>query len=466
MDNFCSCLPHHLSKNPSKSATASRSRGGLFRRFILPQILITAAAGTVGLLWEASQQRKLDRERMAEVATANARFLEQVKVPRSRLMAENLSVITGSRVGFFLPDEGLVEGRGWSSQDRSIARLAKEREHEIVVEHPLRALCQPITDRRGSIVVIEPSRPLLAFSSNFSFVPLLGITIVAITAAFLIARSVVGPLQKLAHSVFSASANHEMSLPGSLTGRQDEIGILARTLVEERDALLNEQQLRRHAEKMALLGQLATSLAHEIKNPAAAIIMHAKSLEEQGTGPEGTFIREDGEHITSLVNQWLFVARPEPPRVSETDLVPLLRSLKDKLGSLLEFHRCRLELIVPDRLSIDGDAQRIEQTFRNLIDNAVKAMPRGGTIRVELARRGSGGIEFSVSDEGPGFSESALRHFGETFYSEREGGMGLGLALAKGVVESHGGRLSAENLPGGGARVNGTMDRDRTTAHD
>ena len=455
-----------MNDKPSRPTAVSRSKGGLFRRFILPQILITAAAGTVGLLWEASQQRKLDQQRMREVATANANFLEQVKIPRSRHMAENLSVITGSRVGFFLPGEGLVEGWDWSPEERSIALLAKEREHEIVLRNKLRALCQPIPDGRGSIVVIEPARPLLAFSTNFSVVPLLGITVVAIAAAFLIARTVVGPLQKLASSIFSASADHEMHLPDQLTRRQDEIGILARTLVDERDALLNEQQLRRHAEKMALLGQLATSLAHEIKNPAAAIIMHAKALEDRDSSIEGKLIREDGEHITSLVNQWLFVARPSPPRVSETDLVALLQSLKNKLGALLEFHRCRLDLVVPDRLSIECDSQRVEQAVRNLVDNAVKAMPRGGTIRVELSRGGTDGVAFAVSDEGPGFSEDALRHFGETFYSEREGGMGLGLALAKGVVESHGGSLTVRNLPGGGARVSGTMSDAPGPQHD
>ncbi|MCH7228329.1 sensor histidine kinase [Haloferula sp. A504] len=443
--------------NPPQSNAHPRSRGGLFRRFILPQILITAAAGTVGLLWEASQQRELDRKRMTEVATANATFLEQVKVPRSRHMAENLSVITGSRVGFFLPEQGLVEGWNWSAGERAIAELARQQEPRMVSQSKLRALCRPIADGRGSIVVIEPARPLFASSRSLSVIPLLGITLVAIAAAFLIARSVVGPLQKLAAAIASASAETKMQLPAPLTRRKDEIGILAHTLVEERDALLEEQKLRRDAEKMALLGQLATSLAHEIKNPAAAIIMHAKALEDRGAEPEGRLIREDGEHITSLVNQWLFVARPEPPRSSTTDLVTLIHSLKNKLRGLLEFHDCRLDIVAPPGLPIACDSQRIEQAFRNLIDNAIKAMPKGGTVIIELTKKETGNIAFTVSDEGSGFSEDALAHFGETFYSEREGGMGLGLALAKGVIEAHGGSLSARNHAAGGALISGTL---------
>ena len=334
----------------------------------------------------------------------------------------------------------------------------------MVTSGGLRALCHPIADGRGAIVVIEATGPMLAFFTNFTVIPLLSMTLVAITAAFLIARSVVGPLQRLANSITSDSADAEMLLSTRLTGRHDEIGILARTLVEERSALLEEQQLRRNAEKMALLGQLATSLAHEIKNPAAAIIMHAKALENQGRGPEGTLIRQDGEHITSLVNQWLFVAKPEPPRSSKSDLVTLLRSLSDKLHALLAFNRCELELVASESLPFHGDSQRIEQALRNLIDNAVKAMPTGGKITVTLSETDSGGIEFTIVDEGSGFSESAFEHFGETFYSEREGGMGLGLALAKGVIESHGGTLSAHNLAEGGACLTGTLRKSSSSS--
>ncbi|WP_338685763.1 HAMP domain-containing sensor histidine kinase [Haloferula helveola] len=446
-----------MSSEAPETGSPARSKGGLFRRFILPQILIAIAAGTLGFLWEAAQQRKLDQERMADVADANAVFLQRVKVPRTRHMANHLSVITDSKVGFFLDEEGLVEGWDWTPDERAIALLAKEREPEIVAENRLQALCRPIADGRGTIVVIQPSRPLLALTGNFSLIPLLGMTLLAVTAAFFIARSVVRPLHLLATSVFGSRSEEEMDLPLHLTRRNDEIGVLARTLVSERASLLDEQERRRNAEKMALLGQLATSLAHEIKNPAAAIIMHARAVESRDNGPEGKLIREDSEQITSLVNQWLFVAKPDAPRTSETDLVKILHGLREKLLPILEFNRCELELDTPDSLTVRCDAQRVELAFRNLIDNAIKAMPTGGRITVALARSDSGSVAFSITDEGTGFSENALRRFGETFYSEREGGMGLGLALAKGVFEAQGGELRVSNRPQGGACVSGNL---------
>jgi len=447
-----------LSIRPPFVKSDPKSRGGLFRRFILPQVVIAIAAGTLGLLWAAAQQRNQDHERMANVAAANAVFLENLKLPRSRQMAENLSVVTSSKVGFFMPDQGLVEGRGWSEDERAAALLAHDNPSQIAVSRGFNALVRPIADGRGSIVVIEPVGPLITFSKDSSVIPLLGMTLLAVAAAFLIARSVVRPLQKLATNIFSAPSEKEMILPDHLTRRHDEIGILARTLVEERNALLDEQERRRSSEKMALLGHLATSLAHEIKNPAAAIIMHAKALEDHAKNPAGKLIREEGEHIISLVNQWLFVAKPQPPRNSESDLTKLLRTLKGKLHPLLKFHRCTLDLQLPESLSISCDSQRIEQVSRNLIDNAIKAMPCGGTITLELKKLDDDRAEFTLTDEGAGFSQMALEHFGETFYSEREGGMGLGLALATGVIKAHGGTLSADNQSRGGARITGTLN--------
>lgn len=426
--------------------------------------MIAVAAGGLGLFWAATEQRAEDRARLTNVATSNALFLENLSIPRSRKLADSLTEVAGSKVGFFLPDQSLVEGRGWTENERTAALLARQSEPQIAVAGRSHALVRAIADGTGSIVVVEPVGPFLPLSTTSPVIPLLGMTLLAVAAAFLIARSVVRPLQNLASGIYSSPSEEGIELPPGLTQRHDEIGVLARTLVQERSALLEEQELRRNSEKMALLGQLATSLAHEIKNPAAAIILHAKLLEESQDGPEGRIIREEGEHITSLVNQWLFVARPRPPRSSNCDLSALLRSLADRMAPLLDFQNCRLQLDLPESLVISCDSQRIEQVFRNLIDNAIKAMPSGGIIHMQLSSADDGGAQFTITDEGDGFSVTALSRFGETFYSEREGGMGLGLALATGVIRAHGGTLAATNLTQGGACVTGTLSRRSTTA--
>ena len=101
---------------------------------------------------------------------------------------------------------------------------------------------------------------------------------------------------------------------------------------------------------------------------------------------------------------------------------------------------------------VEVDGPRIEQVVRNLLINAVQAMPEGGTISVEV-RDEAGGVVLGVGDEGRGFSREALGRWSEPFFSEREGGMGLGLTLAVEVMSGHGGRVEVSNRPEGGARV-------------
>lgn len=450
-----------LSVNSSTKRSISQGQGGLFRRFVLPQILIAITAGFLGLLWAASHQKKLDEEQMTGVAEANALFLEQMRLPLTGKMAENLSIVTNTKVVF--ESSELTDGTSFvgmdelSGEEASAAKAAIERAPDIVTISGYTALSRDIGDDRGRMIVIKPATPWLAFSKSTLVLPLLGMTLLAVAAAFFIARSVVRPLQNLASTAFASSDEAEINMPAHLMERHDEIGILARTLAKERNALLSEQELRRNSEKMALLGQLATSLAHEIKNPAAAIIMHAKSLEQNGVEPEGRLIREDGENITSLVNQWLFVAKPNAPRKSNNDIIQILKSLKERLEPLMQYNQVSLEIVGPESIQLNCDSQRIQQAFRNLIDNAIKAMPNGGAITIEISEKEGGSIEFVIADEGVGFSDEALRNFGETFYSEREGGMGLGLALAKGVFEAHGGELSARNKQDGGACISGAI---------
>ena len=106
--------------------------------------------------------------------------------------------------------------------------------------------------------------------------------------------------------------------------------------------------------------------------------------------------------------------------------------------------------IAPDwsKHEVRGDKERLRQELCNLLLNAIQSMAHGGEVKLRLL---PGLLE--VEDQGCGFSERALEKFGEPFHSEREGGMGLGLAVSREIIESHGGTISADNLPGKGACV-------------
>ena len=108
----------------------------------------------------------------------------------------------------------------------------------------------------------------------------------------------------------------------------------------------------------------------------------------------------------------------------------------------------KAELAVNDGLLIQGDHRRLAQVFSNLIVNAIQAMPRGGSLSVRADKEASE-VRITFTDTGSGFSPAALDHFAEFFYSEKEGGMGIGLSVAHEIIKAHGGRLSAGNLSSG-----------------
>jgi signal transduction histidine kinase len=201
------------------------------------------------------------------------------------------------------------------------------------------------------------------------------------------------------------------------------------------------------AQRFALLGGMATSLAHQIRNPIAAIRLHAQLL--QKAQPEGAgIIVDEAARIEDLVNQWMFLARPEPPRKSPVVMADLLNQ-SVRLAAPAAEH-ARVEIIVDaDRdQRLEADARRLIQVFHNIIFNAIQAMPDGGRLTI-TARNGA----ISFADTGPGFSSTALTRWAEMLYSEKEGGMGIGLNVAQRIVRAHGGRLSVANQTTGGALV-------------
>ncbi|NWK54851.1 HAMP domain-containing histidine kinase [Verrucomicrobiaceae bacterium N1E253] len=436
---------------------SSSGRGGLFRKFILPQVIVIGLAGVCGMLWSGVTQAKKDHEHLVRVASSNAELARSLNLPYSKRLASHLSSMTGFQMGFVTSEHLIISAETWNEEQIELAKRAVASSGEVVRGNTTQAAASPTAPGGPHLVAMQTRPPLISFSEGNKRTPLIAAILLAIASAFITARTVVKPLSQLATSPALNTSDGEWQFPPTLTDRRDEIGLLANTLNKQRSALIEEQKLRQESEKMALLGNMATSLAHEIKNPAAAIIMHAKVLEQHRHSEQGQWIREEGEQIVSLVNQWLYVAKPQPPNTSNTDLAGMLRDLQEKMRALLDFHHCSLNLSSPDSLMLVCDQQRIEQAFRNLIHNAVQAMPEGGQIRIILESKHPDEVEFTISDEGPGFTDSAIANLGKTFYSEREGGMGLGLSLVAGVIHAHGGSFTVKNQSSGGATVSGRL---------
>jgi signal transduction histidine kinase len=201
------------------------------------------------------------------------------------------------------------------------------------------------------------------------------------------------------------------------------------------------------AQRFALLGGVATCMAHQIRNPIAAIRLHAQLL--QKAQPEGAgIIVNEAARIEDLVNQWMFLARPEPPRKSDVVLAALLKQSVQLAAPAAEHAGVEMVLDADWDQRLEADARRLSQVFHNIIFNAIQAMPNGGKLAI-TARDGV----ITFVDTGPGFSPAALARWAEMLFSEKEGGMGIGLNVAEQIVRAHGGRLSVSNQPAGGAVV-------------
>lgn len=214
---------------------------------------------------------------------------------------------------------------------------------------------------------------------------------------------------------------------------------------------LDTQRRLVETERLALLGKMATALAHEIQNPVAAIRLHAQLLEP--AEPEtASLIVGEAATIESLVNQWMFLAKPEPPRTSAADLSELIASVVHALGPVAQHACVTVELNTPRSLPVCADTRRLGQAVSNVILNAIQAMPGGGTLRIAAERRDSRAV-VTFADAGSGFSENALLHYADLFYSEKEGGMGIGLSVTSEILKAHHGAVNVANNPAGGAIV-------------
>nr|WP_239577566.1 ATP-binding protein [Archangium primigenium] len=210
-----------------------------------------------------------------------------------------------------------------------------------------------------------------------------------------------------------------------------------------------ENDLRR-ADQLASLGTLSAQLAHEIRNPLAAmrgsaqLLVQAPDVDPTSARLVDILLRES-DRLSKLVDDFLRFARPPPPLKRELDLAVLARETVEMLRADPLAGQVRLEqALTPLRVSVDAD--QIRQVLINLLRNAFQAAGPGGRVRVEL-READGQGRLSVWDSAGSIPEAHLSRIFEPFFSTREGGTGLGLSTAHSLVRAHGGTLRVSSSP-------------------
>ncbi len=429
---------------------------GLSARLGLALVAFVVAGSLLLIGWLGHLERAQSRRVFEALANADADFIRELNLPRSDKLALDLSRLLKMLVFFrhnsgrMIPaaDERLLDELRRLPASSAVSQLAERRSAMVI----------NLDGENDVIFVRDEPAVAVSLTQPSTLVALAAFWLLSLALAFAVTRGVVRPLASLTKKLPHVFGDAAPSLPEAR--RSDEIGKLAGALLDARARLGEERARREQAERLALLGRVATGLAHEIKNPVASIQLHAQLIEGAALDAEAAsslqMIGSESRVIEGLVNQWLYVARPEQPRMSRLDLREILLRMIETMQAQAAHSSVVIEARLPDPVHVAGDQQRLAQAFRNLALNAIQAMPRGGTLVIEgtsvddVAR-------VTFADSGTGFSADALAHGSELFFSEREGGMGIGLNVVKEVIAHHGGTLSLENPPLGGARVTVTL---------
>ena len=425
-------------------------------RIGLPFVLLVLLATVALALFLRAQVFAEERARLRDVAEATASFIENGSQDTSPELAQKLSEL-GRHAAFFRMNGVLAPRPPAAFESLSLGRLAADGEVRHDGRHDFVAM--PIKGKSDLVLVRERSSGWL--HPNVA-VMLAAFLLLAMLTAWLVVRGLVRPLRQLTERLPDIEKVGPLDLPAA--ARNDEVGDLARAFLRARDALHEERRARERMEKLAVLGRMTAALAHEVQNPVAAIRMHAELWRaEHGDDDVAAIIANEASRIESLLNQWMFLTRPEPPVKTDVDVGALLARVVDMYSAQARHTAVKVILDAEHDATVAADGRRLDQVFRNLLTNALQAMPGGGTLTIRVRRDGTV-LRITFSDTGAGFSPAALQRFAEFFFSEREGGMGIGLSVANEILKAHDGRLLAENGAPRGAIVTIELPAARRTA--
>ena len=217
------------------------------------------------------------------------------------------------------------------------------------------------------------------------------------------------------------------------------------------------------AERLATLGELAAGAAHEIRNPLTSIRSTIQYLrpEFQEGSDKAVLVDEllgEVDRINGIIAGLLSFARPAPPHFEEVDVPALLRQVGRLLDSAARTQG--VEFVLPEEEGrARGDPDQLKQVFLNLCMNALQAMPEGGRLSLGLVRSDHT-LRVSVADTGTGIPAEDLDLVFDPFFTTREEGTGLGLAVCYGIVSRHEGRIDIESRPGAGTAVHVRLPLD------
>lgn len=392
-----------------------------------------------------------------DIGTATI-FLQDTRIS-TNVKREDGTRAIGTRVSAEVYNQVLKKGKTW--KDRAFV----VNDWYITAYEPIRN----INDKIIGILYVGILEVKFNDMKKETVLIFLGITVVGLIMAFLISyllagsitkpvRGLVAAAQRLAHG----DLNQKVEIKsGNEIGKLGEAFNFMVEAIKERDEQLKEQtkEIVGRSERLAMIGQLAAGVAHEINNPLGSIIIFSHLLLEE---PEiKDLARENLEKIVKesmrckdIVKGLLDFARQTEPEVRLADINEVLKSTLCLVEKQTLFQNIQITTRNnPDLPLVEIDTTQVQQVFMNIIINAAEAMEgQGELLTTTRLSQDNRFVEVEFTDSGCGISQENLKRLFEPFYTTKEvgHGTGLGLAISYGIIEKHQGSIKVRSVPGKG----------------
>jgi two-component system, NtrC family, sensor kinase len=403
------------------------------------------------------------RRRLLEPSLAQLRTLDAVPASHRRAVVAIEGRINGFLVAFDESDQLLEEALGRQG-DAETQRLALKR-----LTDSERRLAGQIgawfDELRSATLVTTTALERAERRARFSAIGLMAGSGAVGLLVILFGLVTLRPLHRLRDGVRHV-ARGEYRERVAVTGGT-EVAELAREFnamaaaIEER-----EQQLVRST-RLAAVGKMAAVITHEVRNPLSSIGLNAELLEEEvrELAPDSEAvalsqaIQKEVDRLTAITEEYLRFARLPRPRLDRESVNAIVSGLVEFQREELATRKIVVETVLAEGLpAIPADEAQIRQALLNLMRNAADAMSAGGgTLRLTTTAGAGDVVVIRVADTGPGIAEAHLARIFEPFFSTKEKGTGLGLALTQQIIAEHGGRIEVESRVGAGTTFTVTL---------
>jgi signal transduction histidine kinase len=352
---------------------------------------------------------------------------------------------------------------------------ASGREPELALTYPV----ETDVGKRRVVIVVSPHLlgEFVREESRDRLFAIGGLSLLLILIISLVSWRFTRPIQELSNAALRVSSgDFDFSVPA---GQRDEMGALARAFNEMLAGLRVKRELEerlQRAERSALTGRIAAGIAHEIRNPLSFINLTIDYMRDKFTPAAETAradytklcdsVKEELARLNRMVSDFLNYGRPARLKLREVnargmvdEVISLVRAKADQQGVSLYVEEKAIDNGDMYDTHFRGDDEQLKTCFSNLAINAVQAMADGGSLKFTLRPR-KNDLRFEVADTGPGIAPEVIGLIFEPYFSTKETGIGLGLALTRKLIEDHGGQIMVSSVVGAGTTFTVILPRE------